>query len=179
MRIKEKLFAAPAFVLLLCLLTTRAPCASTASENSLLKGILNTTYTIENKKVHLVDGRAEQTIVPGAATKITTVVQGTPVYGDLNGDGRTDAALFLKHETGGSGTFLYVTAAIAANGGYSGTDAILLGDRIYPEIIHILNGEIVVEYKDRKPDQSMSTPPTVIKNSRFSLTGNKLTKIDE
>lgn len=53
------------------------------------------TYLIENQSVALVGGRADRGIIPGTATKIQTAIFGIPVYGDLNGDGKNDAAVLL------------------------------------------------------------------------------------
>ena len=126
-----------------------------------LGGVLNATYLIEKQSVPLVNGRAEFQAAPGSAIKITTEVFGKPSYGDLNYDGRDDAALFLMHDPGGSGTFYYVAAAIATNDFYRGTNAVLLGDRVFPRTIHIRNGMIFVEFDDRNPNQSMAAAPTI------------------
>ncbi len=66
---------------------------------------LGATYRIEKREVHLIDGKAEVAAAPGSATTIKTSVFGQPVFGDLDGDGDEDAALFLVHKPGGSGTF--------------------------------------------------------------------------
>ncbi|MFC1813153.1 hypothetical protein ACFL03_10735, partial [Thermodesulfobacteriota bacterium] len=63
---------------------------------------LNATYMIEDRKIPLVNGRCEMEAVPGAATKIKTAVFGQMVYGDIDGEGGADAALFLTHDSGGS-----------------------------------------------------------------------------
>ncbi len=143
--------------------------AQAGPPGSPFSGVLNATYTIEERKVHLIDGRAEVQAAPGSAVKITTVVFGKPVCGDLDGDGRNDAALFLVHNPGGSGTFYYVAAAIAKNGIYQGTNAVLLGDRIDPRTIQIRKGVIVADYADRRSDQSMVTPPSIRKTMYLTL----------
>ncbi len=122
---------------------------------------LNTTYFIKGQAVSLTDGHSESPAAPGSATKTKTAVQGRPVYGDLDRDGDEDAVLFLTHDPGGSGTFYYVAAAINASGGYRGTNAILLGDRIAPKDIGIRDDAIVVNYADRRPGVPMSANPIV------------------
>jgi len=144
----------------------RAPC-----------GALNATYLIEKQAVHLVNGRAEVQAAPGSAIQITTIVFGQPAYGDLNQDGREDAALFLRHDPGGSGTFYYVAAAIAANNIYQGTNAVFLGDRISPRTIDIRNGVIIAEFDDRKPDQPMAVAPSIAKTIYLELNEGCLTAI--
>jgi hypothetical protein len=122
---------------------------------------LNAYYTIEGRQVHLVAGRAEVEVVPGSATKIKTSVFGKPVYGDLDGDGKEDAALLLVHDPGGSGTFYYVAAALDNGSGWQGTRAMLLGDRIVLRSIQIHNGVIIVNYLGHLPDEPLSAPATV------------------
>ena len=132
-------------------------------------GVFNATYLIEKQTVRLFNGRAEVQAAPGSAIKITTAVFGKPAYGDLNRDGRKDAALFLFQDPGGSGTFYYVAAAIAKNGLYQGTNAVLLGDRVVPRAIHIRNCVIVAEYDDRHPDQPMAARPSIGKTMYLTL----------
>lgn len=112
---------------------------------------LNTTYTIEGREIRLQNGRFEAAAAHDSATKIRTVVFGKPVYGDLDGD--EDAALFLVHDPGGSGTFYYVAAALNVNGQYIGTNAELLGDRIAPQGVAIRNGVVAASYADRRPGE--------------------------
>ena len=99
---------------------------------------------------------------------------GQPVYGDMDGDGDKDAALLLTRDSGGSGTFYYVAAAINVKGRYQGTNAVLLGDRIAPMDIGIRSGAVVVNYADRRPEEPMSARPTVDKTVRLILKNDKL-----
>jgi hypothetical protein len=140
-------------------------------------GVLNATYLIEKQAVELVNGRAEVQAAPGSAIKITTAVFGKPAYGDLNRDGREDAALFLMHDPGGSGTFYYVAAAISAGDIYQGTNAVLLGDRVFPRTILIRSGVIVVEFDDRSTDQPMAAAPSIGKTMYLKLNEGYLTAI--
>ena len=109
----------------------------------------NISYRIEGKEVDLINGRSEKEAAPGSVSKITTAVLGNSAVGELNDDGRPDAALILFQNTGGTGTFIYAAAAINRNDGYYGTNAVLLGDRIALDRVSIRNGVIVVEYRDR------------------------------
>jgi hypothetical protein len=140
-------------------------------------GVLNATYLVEKQAIHLVNGRAEFQAAPGSAIKITTVIFGKPAYGDLNHDGREDAALFLVHDPGGSGTFYYVAAAIDVNNSYQGTNAVLLGDRVSPRTIDIRNGVIIAEFDDRKPDQPLAAAPSIAKTIYLKLNEGCLTAI--
>ncbi len=135
---------------------------------------LNATYLIEGVAVRLMDGRCELPAAPGSATMIRTTVFGKPVYGDIDGDGDEDVALFLTHHPGGSGTFFYVAAALNENDNYHGTNAVLLGDRIAPLDIGIRNGAIVVNYTDRRPEEPMSIRPIVDKTAQLILKNDNL-----
>lgn len=119
------------------------------------------TYEIGGAPVTLVNGVAEQDTVPGSASKIVTTYFGNDAKGDLSGDGLPDIAFLLTQSGGGSGTFYYVVVAVqATDGGYAGTNAILLGDRIAPQTTQISNGQLIVNYADRKPDEPMTTLPS-------------------
>jgi hypothetical protein len=111
-------------------------------------GVLNATYLIEKQAVELVNGRAE-----------------------------VQAALFLMHDPGGSGTCYYVAAAISAGDIYQGTNAVLLGDRVFPRTILIRTGVIVVEFDDRSTDQPMAAAPSIGKTMYLKLNEGYLTAI--
>lgn len=128
------------------------------------KDPLNATYLIEGQEIRLVNGHSELEAAPGASTKIRTDLFGKPIYGDLDDDGDEDTALLLVHNAGGSGTFYYVAASLNQNGQYRGTKAVLLGDRIAPQDVIIRNGVIVVNYADRRPEESMTASPSVGKS---------------
>lgn len=114
---------------------------------------LNATYSIDGQLVTLVNGKSD--------TEGATTIFGQPTTGDLNGDGRSDVALILVQNPGGSGTFYYVAAAINTTNGTRGTNAVLLGDRIAPQNIAIRNGQVIANYADRKPTDPMTTPPSI------------------
>lgn len=135
---------------------------------------LNTTYIIEGQKIRLIDGRSETKAAPDSATKVITSVFGKPVYGNIDGEGNPDAALILAHDPGGSGTFYYVAAALNVNGGYLGTRAILLGDRVALQNVSVRNGVIVVNYADYRLGEPMTTSPSVVKSKYLVLERNVL-----
>ena len=120
---------------------------------------LNTTYTIGNRPVSLVDGRNEEPAAPNSSSKNITQVLNTPLFADINKDGVDDAVLILTQSTGGSGTFYYVVAAIATPAGYRGTAGILLGDRIRPQGIDVLDSKVRIRYLTRYRNQSFADDP--------------------
>jgi hypothetical protein len=98
---------------------------------------------------------------PGAASKTVVEIFGEPVSGDLDGDGVTDAAVLLVETTGGSGTFYHVAAALNQNGNFLGTQTVFLGDRIAPRQLVIRHGILIIDYAERRPGESMATPPSL------------------
>ncbi len=147
---------------LMLVFTALQGCANNGVEEGRASdGPLYATYTVGGQAVTLVDGHAEQPAAPGSSQKITTGVWGTPELADLNSDGREDAALILIQDSGGSGTFYYVVAAIREDDGYRGTSSVLLGDRIAPRTIGIVDNRISVNFLDRAPGDAFTTPPSV------------------
>ncbi len=139
---------------------------------------LKATYAIEHQKVTLENGKAvSKPVEPGSAVRTTTKILGRPVRGDLNGDSKTDAAIVLMEDPGGSGTFYYVAAAVNVNGQAEGTNAILLGDRIALLAVRIVSRQIIVTYADRKPSEPFAAKATVRVIKRFVLQGQLLKEV--
>ena len=91
--------------------------------------------------------------------RIVTRYFGNEVTGDLNGDGRDDVAFLLTQETGGSGTFFYVVAALDLPGGLVGTEGLFLGDRIAPQTTELRpDGVVVVNYADHALEREPLEP---------------------
>jgi len=134
----------------------------------------NTTYTIEGQPVLLVNGRAETPATPGSASKVVTQYFGNQATGDLNGDGVADIAFLLTQDPGGTGTFFYVVVALKTANGYQGTSAVLLGDRIAPQTTEIRNGQMVVNYAERKADDPMTAQPSVGVSKYLQVQGTSL-----
>ncbi len=122
---------------------------------------LNGAYEFDGQKIILVNGKAEQVITPGSVSELVTSIFGQPVTGDLDNDGTQDSIFFVSQETGGTGVFFYVVAAVKVGGQYAGTKAIFLGDRIAPQNITIKNGVASVNYALRKAGEPMSAQASV------------------
>lgn len=138
----------------------------------------DSTYTFDGQPITLVNGVSEITVAPGSASKIITKYFGNEATGDLNGDGIPDVAFLITQEGGGSGTFYYVVAALKTRTGYKGTNAVLLGDRIAPQTTEIKNGEVIVNYADRKPTDPMTTPPSIGMTKIMKISGNNLVDVN-
>lgn len=126
-------------------------------------------YVIEGQLVQLTKGISQQAI-PDSSEIIETRYFGNEARGDLNGDGMADVAFLLTQQSGGTGTFFYVVAALGGKDGYRGSQAFFLGDRIAPQTTNIGEGGIViVNYADRGQDEPMSAQPSVGKTARLML----------
>lgn len=139
----------------------------------------NATYTIENQPVTLVDGLSVQPSAPGSATMVTTQYFGNEIMTDLNGDNLSDSIFILVQNTGGSGTFYYVAAALNTPSGYRGSQGLLLGDRVAP--INIERSQepttplvFIVNYADRKPGDSFVVAPSIGKSVWLKLDPNTM-----
>ena len=122
----------------------------------------DSTFTVDGQRVVLKNGTSTTPSAPGSASLVTTRYLGKEVRGDLNNDGQEDAAFAVTRETGGSGVFFYVVAAIKTKDGYKTTNAFLVGDRIALQSLAITPsaGELRVNYAKRQPGEAMTTPPT-------------------
>ncbi|MEK7604215.1 MAG: META domain-containing protein [Patescibacteria group bacterium] len=129
----------------------------------------NATYQIEGQPVTLVNGRSPAAGVIPAPGSMGTAYFGNEAVGDLNGDGIADTAFLLTQSSSGTGTFYYVAAGIKTAEGYTGTDAVLLGDRIAPQTTEIRNGKLIVNYADRNPGEPMTTAPSLGKTLTLKL----------
>ena len=133
----------------------------------------NTTYSIDGTLVTLLDGSSEEGI-PGSTQKTVTNYFGNEVRTDLNNDGREDIVFLLTQNTGGTGTFFYVVAALNTEEGFKGSEGFFLGDRIAPQTTEISEDPghqnvIIVNYMDRDEKQPMSEEPSVGKSIWLKL----------
>lgn len=140
----------------------------------------NGTYVIDGGAVTLTDGVAETEQAPGSASKRVTRYFGNAVEIDLNGDGATDSAFLLVQDSGGSGTFYFVAAALNTPDGYVGTNAILIGDRVAPQNTIRDPGnplQFIVNYADRKADEAMTVQPSLGVSKTIKLEGKVLVAV--
>ncbi|MDD3487888.1 MAG: hypothetical protein PHH35_00890 [Candidatus Pacebacteria bacterium] len=133
---------------------------------------LSITYIINGSEVRLKDGYAEEAI-PNSASKILTVYFGNDLVADLNGDGLEDIVFFITQQTGGTGTFYYVVAAVNSEDGYIGSNAYFIGDRIAPQTIEEIGGGVIeVNYAERAEDEPMTAQPSISKSIFLKLNEN-------
>jgi len=134
------------------------------------------SYQVEGASVVLMGGVATST---SSETSVVTTTRyfGNEALGDLNGDGKTDVSFLISQNTGGSGTFYYVVASLKTDEGYTGTNAVFLGDRIAPQSSSIKAGTIIVNYGDRNPGESMTTKPSLGISRYFTVKDGKLVEM--
>lgn len=126
---------------------------------------LNAEYLIDGQPVMLVDGVAERELVRGTASRVMTRYFGKELMHDLDGDGVEDVTFLLTRETGGSGVYFYVVAALATPGGPVGSHGLLLGDRIAPQSIDAgPQGTVTVNFAERARGDSFTVPPSITKS---------------
>ncbi len=127
--------------------------------------VKNMNYVIDGQVFSLTNGTVNKEVAPGSASKQTVSIFGEPVYGDLNADGISDAAVMLVSSGVGSGSFYYAVLAIATGSStYKATNALLLGDRIAPQTVEIHEGRALYNYAERKANEPMTTQPSVGKS---------------
>jgi hypothetical protein len=156
------------------------PVKVAGSAPALGKDPQNATYIIEGQAVTLVDGTSATAIAPGSASKQVTSYFGNEAELDLNTDGSMDSAFTLVQNSGGSGTFYYTAAALKTAGGYLGTNAILLGDRIAPQRPFVdpdNPSQYIVSYGARPASAPMSSQPTEMVSRTFKLKEGLLVEV--
>ncbi len=137
----------------------------------------NATYEIEGMHITLKKGYSQMED-PETQTAVETKYFGNHVEGDFNGDGFADVVILLTQNPGGSGTFYYAALALGrADGSYSGANAVYLGDRIAPQTTEYRNGQIIVNYAERKQDDAMTAEPSVAVSRYFKVVNGKLAEI--
>ena len=138
------------------------------------EGALNASYTIEGKVVTFKGGLS---VIDGPAhsnSDVRSMIVASPVSGDIDGDGDDDTALFILHQTGGSGSFYYVAVAKNDREAYLGSTALYLGDRVRPKDLVIKEGALHIRYFVRHPGEPMSAEPSVLKTTVFYLRNGRL-----
>jgi len=136
----------------------------------------NLSYAIDGETVTLKNGVSEVPI-PDSASVVKTAYFGNEVKADMNGDGVADVAFILTQQTGGTGTFYYLAAALSTKNGYIGTNGFFLGDRIAPQTTEYINGQIVVNYADRHLGEAMTVAPSVGVSKFIVVKNNTLVEV--
>jgi hypothetical protein len=149
------------------------------SKAEVITGALNSTYLLGKESITLVNGIFEKKAAPNSSAVNKTQVWEQPIIGDLNADGKDDAAVCLINTPGGSGTFYYIAAAIndANMKNFKGTNAVFLGDRIQLSKLSIENNIISVTYNEIQAGKAMTATPSVTVSKKFKVENGLLKEI--
>lgn len=125
----------------------------------------------------MLNGRYEGLTSPNLPSKTIVQYFGNEAQGDFNGDGTQDVAFLVTGVPEGSGTFFYLVAALNTSAGTEGTNGVLIGDRIAPQTTEFKDGEIIVNYADRKADEPMTATPSVSISKYFKISNGQLVEV--
>lgn len=137
------------------------------------RGILDQPVTLSGG---LFEG---EPFVEGGASRPTVSLMAAPVaYGDLDGDGRADAAALLVSDSGGSGDFVYLAVVEWRDGQPVNTASALLGDRVQVKSLAVADGLIQAELLSHGPDDPACCP-TLETTRKFRWQGDQLVAADD
>jgi heat shock protein HslJ len=157
----------------LCLPSTQA-----AQSGLTVDTLKNAEYQSEwtaSGKAPLVDGEYQESIVPGAATKIVVLLSGRMAFG-YTSDGQPLAIVILITNPGGSGTFYDLAAVVEQDGEPVNVATTFLGDRAQIQSLAILSGQIALEMVTHGPDDPMCCPTQRVRNT-YVLEGDTLVEV--
>lgn len=105
---------------------------------------------------------------PNGVMDNESVSIGIIALGDLNGDGKKDAAVILLHNAGGTGTVIQVAVVLDVNGKPRHVASRNLGDRTEIKEMKINKGSIMIKLANSR------FFPGLKKTVQYKLEGNKL-----
>jgi hypothetical protein len=145
-----------------------------------LEALGNLTYRgILDEPVTLSAGWFEgEPFVAGGASRPTVSLLADPVaYGDLNGDGREDAAVLLASDSGGSGSFIYLATVQSRDGVPDNMATLLLGDRVQVRSLAVEGERLVVRLLSHAPGDPACCPSLEMVRE-FTLEGETLVEVE-
>lgn len=98
------------------------------------------------------------------------------VHGDLDGDGRADALVFLQTTGGGSGAFLHLAAVLDRPEGPRALPAQAIGDRAEVEALAVDHGRVVLDAVVAGPNDALCCPSQRERRT-FEVAGGELRQI--
>ena len=153
------------------------PTSTTAPEPSVPGGL--TLDMLKNGTYHTPAYDRTVTLVNGSysegsgASAFSVFMLGAYAFGDLNGDGRTDAAILLAENTGGSGIFESVIAVTDQGGTPHQQSLAQLGDRVQIMSVDISSGVIHLDMLVQGPNDPMCCP-SLPQKQNYWLINNRL-----
>ena len=136
-----------------CTAVTRTPAddgggalAGADAKTLAVLGSLAYTGLVESAPVTLTNGVYTYTDASSGEQLHISLLAGFPVYGDLDGDDRTDAVAVLELDAPGSGRFTYLAPVLDVWNTPSTGPAVELDDRVEVKSITLADGQVVVDY---------------------------------
>ena len=158
------------------------PARTTAEEAVLFDETLrNLGYQgLPHEAVRLAEGRWQgPPAAPGSASRPQVELAGNGIArGDLDGDGREEAAVLLLESAGGSGLNTWLAIVAEREGAARNVATTLLGDRIQVMRFAIADGRVVVEAVVAGPDEPLCCPTRKVRR-RFALAETELVAEEE
>lgn len=141
--------------------------------NSIYRGILD-------EGVRLTGGafEGEPIMTGGASRPVVTLLPEPIAFGDLNGDGQTDAAVLLVSDSGGSGSFVYLAAVESRDGVADNVATLFLGDRVQVKSLEVDGGRLVATLLSHAPDDPACCP-SLEQTLNLKLSGDQFTDAGE
>jgi hypothetical protein len=146
---------------------TVAPVAATATPTvpanasgltpELLKSFTYTLKSLPDTRLTLVNGQANLND-PAKNLRAQSMLLEPLAFGDLNGDGASDAVVDIATNTGGSGTFHELIAILWQNGKAAQAAGYELGDRVALRGLKIESGIISLDYLRHGPKDPFCCP---------------------
>jgi hypothetical protein len=140
----------------------------------------NATYptSLAQRVVTLRDGLFEAPAAPGSAALLLVRLVDLAAFGDLDADGRPDAAVVLVTSGGGSGVFIDLVAVHNEGGAPQPVARVQLGDRVLVRELAIEDRTIVVRMRARGAADPFAQLTREI-TRRYVLEGTALALRDE
>ena len=142
----------------------------------------NAAYPVEFAEpdgiAQLEDGEFRQQATPGSATQTVVRLAEIRSFGRIDNGSSIDAAPILIVDPGGSGTFIFLVAALNIDGQPEMAATILLGDRVAVRSLKIVDSQIVVGMRVRGPDDPFAYLTTEVTRT-YALEGSDLVLLSE
>ena len=135
----------------------------------------NLSYPSElgpNGRVQLKDGVFEAQESDDPTAHLIVRLTDHVAEGDLNGDGRSDAAVILESDSGGSGSFMDLAAVLNTPNGPEPVAVTDLGDRTEIRRMAFEDGKVQIELIGHGPDDPVCCP-TQVQQREYRLDGRQ------
>ena len=141
----------------------------TLSRDALRNTVYRSVY-VGSGEVKLVNGKAE---VDDPEGKVTVSLTDFVAFGDLNGDGLSDAVAVLVTHGGGTGSFYDLAAVIDRRGKAVHAASAPLGDRVKVESVGITAGQVEVRMVTHAREDPLCCPTLPVRKT-YRLQGSQL-----